>query len=197
MTYTDAQIGRVLKALEKNGLHRNTDIVLWADHGFHLGEHGLWCKTTNYESDTHVPLIIVDSDQRGRPAKCEAVVELLDIFPTLCELCGVPKPDGLEGKSLLPWLKDSGRATQSPAFSQFPRPWFYREKPEYMGYSVRTETHRYVAWKNLTTGAVDFRELYDMRENSRFEEVNIADRPDQRELMRCLSLLFPRSMILP
>jgi arylsulfatase A-like enzyme len=193
MAYTDAQIGRVLKALERNGLHRNTDIVFWADHGFHLGEHGLWCKTTNYESDTHVPLIIVDANRRGQHSTCDAVVELLDIYPTLCEMCNVPKPHGLEGKSLVPWLNNAKLARESIAFSQFPRPWFYQQKPEYMGYSVRTKTHRYVEWRNYLTGVVEFRELYDMQINRRFEEINIVDHSDQKDLIKQLSLLLPRS----
>jgi len=74
MSYTDAQIGRVLDTLRRTGLDRNTVIVLWADHGYHLGEHGPWCKITNYESDTHVPLVFVDPAGRGRSARCHALV---------------------------------------------------------------------------------------------------------------------------
>jgi len=192
MTYTDAQIGRVLRALEKDGLHRNTDIVLWADHGFHLGEHGLWCKTTNYESDTHVPLIFVDADRRGQTARCEAVVELLDIFPTLCDMCRLPKPEGLEGKSLIPWLENAAYPSASTALSQFPRPWFYREQPEYMGYSVRTKSYRYVEWRRFETGAIEFRELYDMRLEEGFERSNLASDPTQRDLIESLSLQLPK-----
>ncbi|MES2692407.1 MAG: sulfatase, partial [Verrucomicrobiota bacterium] len=99
LAYADAQIGRVLTALDKTGLAKNTVVILWADHGYHLGEHGLWAKTTNYESDTRVPLIVATPDSRPRGVRTAALVELVDIYPTLVELCGLPARAKLEGRS--------------------------------------------------------------------------------------------------
>lgn len=183
MAYTDAQVGRVLRALRQTGLDRETVIVFWADHGYHLGEHGLWCKTTNYERDTHVPLIVADPMLPGG-AVCEALVELVDVFPTLCEMCGVAPPTGLEGKSLTPWLRDPKHASPAAARSQFPRPWFYRGQPETMGYTVRTKTHRYVEWRRFGTEKIVARELYEVRAGMPDETVNLAGRAEFEALMR-------------
>lgn len=194
LTYTDAQIGRVLDALKRTGLEKDTIIVFWVDHGFHLGELGLWCKTTNYENDTHVPLIVVDPSRRKGDV-CREIVELIDVFPTLCELCHLSRPAQLEGKSLMPWLNDSQLKRSSMAYSQFPRPWFYSEQPEYMGCSVRTESHRYVEWRRFATKEVVERELYDMRDGRTVEEMNLAAEPDQKarvaELGALLKSIFP------
>jgi arylsulfatase A-like enzyme len=190
MAYTDAQFGRVLAALRETGLDKNTLIVLWVDHGYHLGEHGLWCKTTNYELDTHVPLIVIDPSAGHAGAVCDATVELLDIFPTVCDLCDVPAPHGLEGHSLRPWIERPSLASARPAFSQFPRPWFYKGQPDVMGYAVRTDTHRYVEWRDFRTGAVTDRELYDMRSGP-IESINLAARITSKPLLDRLSRMLP------
>lgn len=190
MSYTDAQLGRVLTALRETGLDQNTLIVFWVDHGYHLGEHDLWCKTTNYELDTHVPLIVVDPSIAPAGAVCDATIELLDIYPTVCDLCKLPLPQGIEGRSLRPWLELPSFPSPGPAFSQFPRPWFYKNQPEVMGYAVRTDTHRYVEWRNFHSGAVTDRELYDMRIGP-VESVNLAAQPASRPLLEHLSRLLP------
>lgn len=179
-SYTDAQIGRVLAELEAQRLDRNTVVVVWSDHGFHLGEHGLWTKTTNYEADTRVPLLIAGVPG-VRGARTEAVVELLDLYPTLAELCGLPVPEGLGGRSLRPNLADPAAPGSAGALSQFPRPWGAGNgKFLHMGYAVRTPTHRYVEWRRLGTSDVVARELYSYSGDDRFEQVNLAADPRHR-----------------
>ena len=124
VSYIDAQIGRMISALEEEGVRDNTIIMIWGDHGWHLGEMGIWGKATNYEIATRVPLMVwtpeLPKQNRGR--KTDALVELLDLYPTLCELAGIRKPDHLEGKSLVPILEDPDRLWDEVAFSQFPTP---------------------------------------------------------------------------
>lgn len=189
--FTDAQIGRVLEALRARGFAENTVIVLFSDHGFHLGEHGLWVKTTNYEADTRVPLIIALPDGCLRGVSTEALTELLDLYPTLADLCGLPTPSGVEGRSLRPWLENPARPGRAAAFSQFPRPWLLRQEPEHMGYAVRTATHRYIEWRDWATGAVHARELYALDHPGDFERVNLSERPAAQALVRELSSLLP------
>src|SRR5690606_39519203 len=100
------QIGMLINELEKQDLLDNTVIVVWSDHGFHLGELGLWAKTSNFELDTRVPLIIATPKQKTGGSRTDAIVELVDIYPTLSELAGIPLPEGLDGESLLPVLKE-------------------------------------------------------------------------------------------
>lgn len=189
-SFADDQIGRVLSALRESGAEARTLVVLWSDHGYHLGEHGLWSKTTNYEVDTRVPLIIARPG--GRPATSMALVELVDLFPTIADLCGVTAPAGLEGQSLRPWLDEPQRASRPAAFSQFPRPWTYRGRPDVMGYAVRTPTQRYIEWRRFGTTEVVARELYTYNGDDAFETVNLADEPAQAASMRALSALLPR-----
>ncbi|MEO0416332.1 MAG: sulfatase, partial [Verrucomicrobiota bacterium] len=121
-SYVDAQIGRMLEALEKHGLRDDTIIVIWGDHGWHLGEHGIWGKATNYEIATRVPMILWTPDQKVRGKKSNALVELLDIYPTLCDLTGTEKPEHVEGRSLAPLLDKPGQQWHPVAISQFPSP---------------------------------------------------------------------------
>ena len=190
-SYTDAQIGRLLDALRASGAERQTLIVLWSDHGYHLGEHGLWAKTTNYETDTRVPLILV-RPQQAKPGRASAaLVELIDVYPTLADLCALPAAAGTEGRSLRPWLDDPARASPRAAFSQFPRPWPYGGRLREMGYAVRTSTHRYVEWRRFDTGAVTARELYAMDDGRLFETENLAGRPAEANRVRELAALLP------
>jgi iduronate 2-sulfatase len=165
VSYMDAQLGKVLDALDRSGCAGRTIIVFASDHGYHLGEHSLWAKTSNFELDARVPLLIAvpKNNQAGR--RTESLVELLDLFPTLVELAGLPKPEALEGTSLLPVLQDSRAWVKTAAFSQFPRPAYYDREPSQtpraMGYSVRTRLVRYTEWRDWKTGAVVARELYD------------------------------------
>lgn len=122
VSYVDAQIGLLLETLEKEGLRDNTIIVLWSDHGWHLGDMGVWGKATNYEIATRVPMMIWTPDMKARGAKTNALVELVDIYPTLCELAGLSVPGHLEGKSFVPLLEDPKQKWKEAAFSQYPNP---------------------------------------------------------------------------
>lgn len=121
-SYVDAQIGNMISALEEAGLRDNTIIVVWGDHGWHLGDMGVWGKATNYEIATRVPMMIWTPNMKTRGARTDALVELVDIFPTLCELAGVAKPAHLEGHSFVPLLEDPNKPWKKAAFSQYPNP---------------------------------------------------------------------------
>ena len=122
VSYVDAQIGLAVKALDDAGVRDNTIIIVWGDHGWHLGDMGVWGKATNYEIATRVPLIISTPDMPNPGAQTNALVELVDIYPTLCELAGVPAPDHLEGHSFVPLIKDPARPWKKAVFSQYPNP---------------------------------------------------------------------------
>lgn len=121
-SYVDAQIGHMVAALEEAGIRENTIIIVWGDHGWHLGDMGVWGKATNYEIATRVPLMIWTPDMKARGAKSDALVELVDIFPTLCELAGVPAPKHLEGHSFVQLLDKPSQPWKTAAFSQYPNP---------------------------------------------------------------------------
>ncbi|WP_139957387.1 sulfatase [Flavicella sediminum] len=123
-SYIDAQIGKVIQALKDSGEYENTIIVLWSDHGFNLGEMGYWGKATNYEIATRVPFIIAQPGNKEvvKGESSEGLVELVDVFPTLCELAGLEKPSHLEGTSLLPLLENPSKKWNENAFSIFPSP---------------------------------------------------------------------------
>ena len=174
VSYIDAQIGRLLDALDEEGLRENTVVVLWSDHGWKLGEFNGWGKMTNYEIDTRVPLIIAGSGVSPVGHHCSDPVELLDLFPTLCELADVDVPDFVDGTSLVPNLSGASAATQDAAFSQYYRKF---EGNEFMGYAIRTKDYRFVEWRNFSTGEVTDCELYDHR-TSHTESVNIAASAD-------------------
>ena len=164
ISYMDAQIGKVLEALDKSGSAGNTIIVFFADHGYHIGEHSLWGKTSDFEFDAHVPLMISDLRKENHGKKTSALAELVDLFPTLVDLCHLPVPPNLDGVSLGPVLADPARSVKPAAFTQHPRPAYYDREPDKqpkaMGYSVRTGTVRYTEWRDWKTRAVIARELY-------------------------------------
>jgi iduronate 2-sulfatase len=120
-SYMDAQLGKVLDALEQTGLAENTIVVLWGDHGWHLGDHGMWSKHTNYEQAARIPIIVVTPDEAAKGAATSALVESVDIYPTLCELAGLPAPQGIEGASFAKVLADSSAKTKDAIFHVFPR----------------------------------------------------------------------------
>ena len=161
ISYLDTQIGKVLDELERLELIDNTIIVFWSDHGFHLGEHALWGKTSNFDYDARVPFLIAVPGPKTSGGRTESIVELLDLYPTLVELCGLPAVDGPEGVSLVPILKDARARVKSAALTQAPRPNNFKGAPDAMGYSVRIERYRYTEWRDWKTGEVVARELYD------------------------------------
>ncbi|MFP6864435.1 MAG: sulfatase [Roseibacillus sp.] len=122
VSYVDAQIGLMIGALEEAGVRDNTIVIVWGDHGWHLGEMGIWGKATNYEIATRVPLIVWTPDMIARGKSTKALVELVDIYPSLCELAGLPLPEHLEGKSFVPLLNDPDQEWKTAAVSQFPNP---------------------------------------------------------------------------
>ena len=188
ISYTDAQVGRLLDALQKEGLADNTIVVLWGDHGWQLGDHGLWHKHTNFELATRAPLLISLPGQKTAGQKCDAPVEFVDIYPTLAAACGLPIPAGLDGVSLLPWLDNPATPMQKVALSQYPRGGAATGNKPLMGYSLRDERWRMTAWRDRADGSVDATELYD-EQNDPAETVNLAGKnPD---VVKRLSAFLP------
>lgn len=193
ISYLDTQVGRTLKALDESGLRENTIVVFWSDHGLHLGEHGLTRKTTAFELDAGVPMILaVPGFRKGQRTK--ALVELLDLYPTLVDLCGLKTPSGLEGESLVPVLENPMRKFKRAALTQTPRPNYLRGKmPEAMGYSIRTDRFRYTEWRDFKTGAARARELYD-HDVDPGETRNIVGSPDRKGDLERLAKALKRKL---
>ena len=169
-SYTDAQIGRVLESLRQLGLDQNTIVVLWGDHGWHLGDHGMWCKHTNYEQAARIP-VIVAAPQGARGKATSALVETVDIYPTLCELAGLPLPRGLDGKSFANVVFDVSQAARDHVTHVYPR-------GGRLGRAIRNQHYRMVEWKSrggtsrAATSAAEI-ELYDYV-NDPLETKNLA-----------------------
>ncbi len=174
VTFADYQVGLLLDALKELNLDDSTVVMLVSDHGFHLGEHGgSWRKHTQFEETTRVPLIVRTPDApRGRST--QALVELVDLYPTLAELCGLPVPPDLEGISFCPLLKDPERAWKTAAFSEAKRGGAH-------GRTIRTASYRYTEWTPLDgEGDVQY-ELYNL-DNDPHEFHNLALDPKHRPL---------------
>jgi arylsulfatase A-like enzyme len=182
ISYMDAQVGRVLDELDRLGLAKNTIVVLWGDHGWKLGEHDAWCKHSNCENDTNGALLLSVPGMKHAGQKTNAIVEFVDIYPTLSELAGLPLPSHLEGISFKPVLDNPTRPWKQAAFSQYPRPAGKAGMP-LMGYAMRTERHRFVVWVGRNDHSkVDAIELYDHQTDPQ-ENVNIANLPANAELV--------------
>ena len=143
VSYTDAQVGKVLDELSRLGLDKNTVVIVWGDHGYKLGEYSGWAKMTNYELDTRCPLIISTPEMSMAGKHSYSLVEFVDIYPTLCDLAGLPIPQTLQGKSFKSVLTDPRVVIKDFAISQYPRS---RDGENVMGYAMRTERYRTVAW---------------------------------------------------
>jgi arylsulfatase A-like enzyme len=165
VSYVDAQIGKVLNALEGLGLARNTVVVLWSDHGWHLGEHGMFGKQTNFEVATRSPLFIKVPGITEPGVKTRSLVETVDLYPTLAELCNLTAPNDLAGTSLVPMIRDPNHSGKGRAFS------FHGRGP-LMGRAIRTSRYRLVYWTNKAGNAVQV-ELYDHKHDPG-ENVNVA-----------------------
>lgn len=179
VSYTDAQIGKVLAELDRLRLRQNTIVVLLADHGYHLGEQDQWAKSTNFENAVRVPLII-SVPGLGISASSQAIVELLDLYPTLSELCGLPPRPELQGKSLSKLLKNPTAPYKGVALSQFIRPYSALQNESTihtMGYTIRTDRYRYTEWYPFKTDSVIARELYDHRLDSEESRNTVAQAP--------------------
>lgn len=158
VSFVDAQVGRLLDALDRLELTENTIVVLWSDHGYHLGEHqGIWQKRTLFEEGARAPLIIRAPAAGGNGRACARVVEFVDIFPTLADLSSLKPPASLDGRSLRPLLNDPAREWDGFAITQILRPADDRLPAMVMGRSIRTERWRFTEWN----GGADGLELYD------------------------------------
>ena len=166
ISFMDSELGRLLDALERLGLRDNTVIVLWGDHGWHLGEKGMWGKGTLFDVSARAPLIVVDPRKSTAGENCSRTVEFVDIYPTLVQLCGLATPAGLEGRSLVPLLDDPSAAWDKPAFSLVAR-------ENWLARSVRTERWCYTEWDKGRYGE----ELYDLQADPR-ESKNLAKMPE-------------------
>jgi iduronate 2-sulfatase len=178
----DEQVGKLLDLLKEQGLAGNTIVVLWGDHGWKLGEYGNWCKHSNVELDTNAPLFISAPGIKGG-IKTSSLAEFVDIYPTLCDLAGLEKPGHLEGKSLLPILKNPSAIVNKVAISQYPRgeSLGYDNKNEIMGYSMRTDNFRYTRWQKYENPKeVVAVELYD-HSKGKVATVNLAQKPEYRD----------------
>jgi len=183
VSYTDALVGRVLAELDRLGLRDNTVIILWGDHGWKLGEYSSWCKHTNFELDTHVPMILAAPGHKPKQ-RTDALVEFVDIYPTLAELCGLKTPAHCEGTSMVPLLRDPKRPWKAAAFSQYPR-------GRIMGYSMRTPRYRYTEWRQRRGGQVVARELYDHKIDPG-ENTNVAGNPANADTVKALAEMMKK-----
>lgn len=186
VSYTDTQVGILLNTLDSLGLTKNTIIVLWGDHGWHLGDHNLWCKHTNFEQATRAPLII--SFPGIKPSVTSSPSEFIDIFPTLCDLANIPVPAHLDGKSQMPVMKSPKTKVKDFSVSQYPRSGSDSESQRLgfadgkcMGYSIRTARYRYTIWlkdnfrtnRSFDKSLVVATELYDYQKDPN-ETINVV-----------------------
>lgn len=182
-SYVDAQIGRMLDGIKRHGVEDNTIVVLWGDHGWHLSEKGMWAKGTLFEVSARGPLIIADPRERSAGKTSPRVVQYLDMYPTLVELCELPQASWLEGVSLKPLLDDPLARWDKPAYTVQTRNWF-------MGRTVRTDRWRYTEWDEGRRGTA----LFD-HESDPHEMRNLAALPDYRETVQELRRLLRQSPI--
>ena len=181
-SYMDAQVGKLLDALERTGLVDNTIVVLWGDHGWFVGDYGDWCKHANYEVATRVPLIwrVPEAVANVSPATSEALVELVDIYPTLCEVTGTDVPGHLQGHSMMPVLRDAKRDWKPAAISQYMKRepdvrhdgQLVRKGGMRRGTSVRTDRFRYTRWQVPKSGEVVAEELVDLQTEPRANRID-------------------------
>lgn len=181
VSYTDAQIGRLINALEENGFSKNTIVVLWGDHGWKLGEHMGWGKHTAQEIDLRVPLIVSTPKSKNKGEKSDAFVELVDIYPTLCELAGLEIPPHVQGDSFFPVLQNPDIQLKEAAYSIWPH---NRQSVDkcIMGYSVRTNDYRYTEWYLNSNNSFMARELYHLSADPHGNK-NVVDMPDYRKVV--------------
>lgn len=190
VSYVDAQIGKVLSALDQLGLADNTIVVLWGDHGFHLGDLGIWTKHTNYEQANRIPIMFSGPGVRAN-SRTRQLAESVDIYPTLCALAGLPTPDvpqRLDGVSLANVLSDPDQRVRGHAYHAYPK--------RKLGRAIRTDRYRLVEWAkhNGTGGEIDY-ELYDYQEDP-LEKQNLADkRPEVLKELKAILENYPSPVI--
>ncbi len=189
VSYIDAQVGRLLDALDREGLADNTVVVLWGDHGWQLGDHGLWHKHTNFELAARAPLIVSAPRQTTAGKTCNATVEFVDVYPTLADLCGLEIPAGLDGLSLKRFIEDPSAEASKVAISQYPRA-AGRPIGQLMGYSIRDARYRLTVWRERAGEKIIATELYDY-ETDPHETKNVADKPESQAIVARLSQYVP------
>lgn len=198
ISYLDAQLGKVLDALDASGQADNTIVVFVGDHGYHIGEHSLWAKTSNFELDARVPLFIRQPGMLTAGQRTASLTELIDLFPTLTSVCHLPSPTGLDGTNLTPLFRQTKQQLKTAAITQHPRPAYFDREPQKqpmaMGYSIRMERLRYTEWRDWKSGDVVARELYD-HSTDPTEMQNAVDRPElapqQASAMQLLKTMCP------
>lgn len=192
VSYVDALVGQLLDQLTTLNLAENTLVVLCGDHGYHLGEQGLWTKANNYELSTRVPLILAVPGQTPRGNVTNELVEMVDLYPTLTDICKLESPDGLEGISFQPLLNKPNRPWKQAVFSQYPRArkgHRHQGHGDIMGYAMRTRRYRYVEWREWDTNQVLTRELYD-HDADPHETQNVAMQPKYaKEILELADIL--------
>ena len=197
ISFLDAQVGEILDALDESDLANDTIVVFTSDHGFHIGEHTLWGKTSNFELDARVPLIIAAPDHpKSHGQTTQALAELVDLYPTLASLAGIAGdlPKDLDGVSLQPVIDDPNTSVKDAAFTQHQHPFYGSSKNwQAWGYSIRTDQWRYTEWRAIADGIVIARELYD-HENDPKEPRNLAANPDHRDTVNKLASRLAKSV---
>ena len=185
VSFVDANVGTVLDALKKTGLTDNTIVVLWGDHGWKLGDHSSWCKHTNFECDTRVPLIVrVPGMASGQ--KTPRLVELIDLYPTLCDLTGISTPRHCQGRSFSKLLQDPNEGHRWATYSSYPH-------GNKIGHSIRFGNYRYTEWHTKAGGANTGQHVLTDLQNDPGEVTNIANDPEHaKALDRARDLLAKR-----
>ena len=196
ISYVDAQIGKLLNELDTLGIRDETTVIVWSDHGFKLGEHDAWGKSTNVELDMRVPLILRVPSGQNHVGRTEALVELVDLYPTVLDILDLEAPHAMEGLSLMPLFGDPNRPWKTAAFHQYPRSVgedeLERKAWDLMGYTIRTDRYRFTRWDSVyVEGQVEGLELYD-RSIDPEENYNVARESRYASVVADLSLRLDR-----
>lgn len=194
MSYMDAQLGRVMEELERLKMLENTIIVLWGDHGWHLGDHGIWTKHTNFEQATHIPLLFVAPGLIKPGSSSTQLAETVDIYPTLAELIGLPRPPGpqpIDGTSLFPVLQNSKAQVRNHAYHSYPR-------GGYLGEAIRTQQYRMVRWTHMKDSSIKpIYELYDYQFDYDETKNLSAHYPEKVKELETILNQYPKAKMTP
>lgn len=185
-SYVDAQIGKVTAELHRLGLTENTIVVLWSDHGFHLGDHGIWTKHTNYEQANRIPIIMVAPGVTKPGTVTGQLAESVDLFPTLAELAGLPLPVGpqpIDGLSMVPVLKDPAARVRDHAYHAYPK--------NKLGRAIRTERYRLVEWRGYDNNNAAEYELYDFKTDPLESENKAGSAPTVVARLKAILAKYP------
>lgn len=188
VSFSDDHVGRLLAKLDELGLSDNTAVVIWSDHGFHLGDQQRWAKWTQFEADMRSPLLMRLPGQHPSGQKTDALAESIDIYPTLVEYCGLPNPGHLAGKSQIPVIAGKSKSAKEQAYSTVLP--LGGNKHKLIAYSMRTPDFRYIQWRSLASHELRKEELYDLRETS-YETENVAANPEFSSVLKDLRKQIP------